>query len=79
MPRDLLSDQIGFVIRLDFEAAVVGPEIDRNADAGDAALVNLHASATFSVLQGEIAYHFCCLGPCDSKFHVCISLPEAIE
>lgn len=45
MPRDLLSDQIGFVVCLDFEAAVVGPEIDRNADAGDATLIDLHKSA----------------------------------
>jgi hypothetical protein len=41
MPGYLLSDHVGFVVRLDFEAAVVGPEVDGNADASDTALVDL--------------------------------------
>ena len=41
MPRDLLSDHVGFVVCLDLEAAVVGPEVNGNADASDAALVDL--------------------------------------
>jgi len=48
MPVHLLSDHVGFVIRLDLEAAVVGPEINGDADASDAALVNLpRVSAVF--------------------------------
>lgn len=45
MPEDLLSDHVGLVIGLDLEAAVVGPEVDRNANASDSALVNLRMSA----------------------------------
>ena len=45
MPRDLLSNQLGFVVRLGFEATVVGPEIDGIADASDTALVDLLMSA----------------------------------
>ena len=45
MPRDLLSDHVGFVVCLGLEAAVVGPEVDGNADASDTALVDLHMSA----------------------------------
>lgn len=45
MPGNLLSDHIGLVIGLDLEAAVVGPEVDRNADASDSALVDLRVSA----------------------------------
>lgn len=40
-PRDLLSYHINVVRRLQLEAAVVGPEVDRCADASDAALVYL--------------------------------------
>jgi hypothetical protein len=39
--RYLLSDHVGFVVCLDLEAAVVGPEVNGNADASDAALVDL--------------------------------------
>jgi len=39
--RYLLSNHLGFVVRLDLEAAVVGPEVNGNADASDAALVDL--------------------------------------
>lgn len=39
--RNLLSDHLGFVVCLDLEAAVVGPEVNGNADASDAALVDL--------------------------------------
>jgi hypothetical protein len=45
MPGDLLSDHIGFVVRLGLEATVVGPEVDRNADASDTTLVDLRVSA----------------------------------
>jgi hypothetical protein len=41
MPGNLLSDHVGFVVRLDLEAAVVGPEVDGNANASDTALVDL--------------------------------------
>ena len=50
MPRDLLSDHVGFVVCLGFEAAVVGPEVDGIADASDTALVDLHMSARFDMV-----------------------------
>ena len=50
MPGDLLSDHFGFVVRLGLEAAVVCPEVDRNADASDTALVDLHMSARFDMV-----------------------------
>lgn len=80
MPRDLLSDQFGFVVRLGFEATVVGPEIDGIADASDTALVDLHVSARSNVLLSSgCAHHLCCLRSRDRELHVCISLPEAVE
>lgn len=54
MPRDLLSDHVGFVVCLGFEAAVVGPEVDGIADASDTALVDLHMSARFDMLSRAI-------------------------
>ena len=79
MPRDLLSDHVGFVVCLGLEAAVVGPEVDGNADASDTALVDLHMSARSDVLSSDRAHHLCCLRSRNRKFHVCISLPEAVE
>lgn len=67
------------MVRLDFKAAVVGPEVDGDADAGDAALVDLHKLALSNMLPDDIAYHFCCLRSCNTKLHVCISLPETVE
>ena len=40
-----LSDHVRIVARVDLEAAVVGPEVDRRADTGDTALVDLHVSS----------------------------------
>ncbi len=37
----LLSDHVGVVARLDFEGAVVRPQVDRVGDAGDSSLVDL--------------------------------------
>lgn len=37
----LLSNDIVVMIRLDLESAVVGPEIYRGGDAGDASLIDL--------------------------------------
>jgi len=79
MPRDLLSDHVGFVVRLGFEAAVVGPEVDGIADASDTALVDLHMSAPSDMLLSDCAHHLCCLRSRNRKLHVCVSLPEAIE
>ena len=79
MPRDLLSDHVGFVVRLGLEAAVVGPEVDGNADASDTALVDLHMSAQFNMLLSNHAHHLCCLRSRNRELQVCISLPEAIE
>ena len=79
MPSDLLSDHVGFVVRLGFEAAVVGPEVDGIADASDTALVDLRVSAHSNLLLSNCAHHLCCLGSCNRKLHVCISLPEAVE
>jgi hypothetical protein len=68
------------VVRLGLEAAVVCPEVDRDADASDTALVYLHLLACAPNMPSvHRAYHFCCLRPCDRELHVCISLPEAIE
>ncbi len=39
---DLLPDHVGIVARVDLEAAVVGPEINRRADTGNTTLVDLH-------------------------------------
>ena len=77
--QDLLSDQFGFVVGLSLEAAVVGPEIDGNADASDTALVDLHMSARSNMLSTNYAHHLCCLRSRNRKFHVRISLPEAVE
>ena len=41
LPRYSLSDHIDVVVCLDLEAAVIGPEVNRYADACDAALVDL--------------------------------------
>lgn len=79
MPRDLLSDHLGFVVRLGLEATVVGPEIDGIADASDTALVDLHMSARSDMLSSGCAHHLCCLRSRDRELHVCISLPEAVE
>lgn len=40
-PEDLLSDDVCVMTRLDFEAAVVGPQVHGYADASDTALVDL--------------------------------------
>lgn len=40
-PEDLLSDDIRIMARFDFEAAVVGPQVNRYADASDTALIDL--------------------------------------
>jgi len=79
MPSDLLSDHVGFVVCLGLEAAVVGPEVDGNADASDTALVNLHLSARSNMLSSGCAHHLCCLRSSNRKLHVGISLPEAVE
>jgi hypothetical protein len=54
MPGYLLSDHVGFVVRLDFEAAVVGPEVDGNADASDTALVDLPRVSPIFVYTGDL-------------------------
>jgi len=54
MPGYLLSDHVGFVVRLDFEAAVVGPEVDGDADASDAALVDLPRVSPIFVYTGDV-------------------------
>lgn len=79
MPRDLLSDHVGFVVCLGLEAAVVGPEVGGNADASDTALVDLHMSARSDMLSSDCAHHLCCLRSRNREFHVRISLPEAVE
>lgn len=79
MPSDLLSDHVGFVVCLGLEAAVVGPEVDGNADASDTALVNLHSSARSNMLSSDCAHHLCCLRSRDRELHVGISLPEAVK
>lgn len=55
----LLSDHIGVVTCLDFEGAVVRPEVDGIGDAGDASLVD----------------HLCRLRPRDRELQVGIFLP----
>jgi len=45
-----LSDDVAIVACVDLEAAVVGPEVDRNSDTGYAALVYL---SRISVSTGE--------------------------
>lgn len=55
-PTNLLSDQVGFVVCLDFEAAVVGPEIHGDADASDTALVDLRMLAQFNVCRPDRVY-----------------------
>lgn len=42
LPVNLLSNHIRIVACLDFEATVVGPEIDGDADASDTTFVDLH-------------------------------------
>ena len=78
--RNLLSDHLGFVVCLDLEAAVVGPEVNGNADASDAALVDLAPCQLAScLLEACSAHHLCRLSPGNRKFQVCISLPESVE
>ena len=40
-PNNLLSDHVVIVTRINLEAAVIGPEVDRSADACDSALIHL--------------------------------------
>lgn len=49
MPGYLLSDHVGVVVGFHSKGTVVGPEIDRNADASDAALVDLQVSVLYLV------------------------------
>lgn len=79
MPLNLLSDQVGFVVCLDFEATVVRPEVDGNANARDAAFVDLHLSAQVIYPDSKLTHHLSRLRSCDRKLHIGISLPETVE
>lgn len=59
----LLSDHVRIVTGLDFEGAIVGPEVDRVGDAGHSSLVD----------------HLCRLGPRDRELEVCILFPVSEE
>jgi hypothetical protein len=54
MPGYLLSDHVGFVVGLDLEATVVGPEVNGNADASDAALIDLPSVSAVFVYSGHV-------------------------
>lgn len=75
----LLSDEIGFVVCLDFEAAVVRPKVDRNADTSEAAFVDLHVSAQVAYPDSKLTYHLSRLRSRDRKLHIGVSLPETVE
>lgn len=58
----LLSDQLRIMASLDFETAVVGPEIDRICYAGHTALVHLsHCEPSRTILQSALCVP--CLQP----------------
>ena len=46
LTTNLLSDHVGIVAGFDFEAAVLGPQIDGVGDTGDAPFVNLTLIST---------------------------------
>lgn len=77
----LLSNHICVMAGLNFEGAVVGPEIDGIPDAGDAALVHLWPVSTVPApRRHDVATHHLrrlCASYC--KFQICISLPEPVE
>lgn len=77
----LLSNDIVVVIRLDLEGAVVGPEVDRGGDAGNASLIDLEnrrSTMLTSLTPGEkclSTHHLGSLGPGHGKLQVGILLP----
>lgn len=54
LPSDLLSNHIWIMAGLDFEGTIVGPQIYRDANAGDSALINLRFSQYV-----RLAYRVC--------------------
>jgi hypothetical protein len=60
---NLLSNDIGVVACLDFEGAVVRPQVNGYTDTSYAALIN----------------HFSCLGASNTELHVGIFLPVSEE
>jgi len=81
-PANLLSDQVHVVVRLGLEVAVAGPQVDRYADAGDAALVHLFLTSTLrrlALLCHHSTYHVRRLCTRDSELEVGIFLPIPVE
>ena len=72
----LLSDHIRVMARLDFEGAVICPQVDRICDACYTSFVYLRMSTSFLYrFRTGIAYQLRSLGPGDRKLKVCIFLP----
>ena len=76
----LLSDHIRVMAGLDFEGAIVCPEVNRICDACYTSFVYLRRLASFLCwLQSGITYQLRSLGPRDGKFKICIFLPVSKE
>lgn len=78
LPSNLLSDYVCIVRGLDFEAAVVRPQVDGCTDTGDAAFIDLRARQHTSLLSRIVLYvshHLSRLRSCDRELEVGILLP----
>lgn len=72
----LLSDHIGVVAGLDFEGAIVGPQVNGIGDACYTSFIYLCMSAFFlGWLHSGTAYQLRSLSPRDGKLKVCIFFP----
>ena len=72
----LLSDHIGVVAGLDFEGAIVGPQVNGIGDACYASFIYLCMSAFFlGWLHCGTAYQLRGLGSRDGKLKICILFP----
>ena len=72
----LLSDHIGVMAGLDFEGAIICPQVNGIGDACYTSLVYLRMSASpLGWLRSGTAYQLCSLGPRNGKFEICIFFP----
>lgn len=79
--QNLLSSHICIVTRVDFEGAIIRPQVGRYTDAGNAALVDLCMliSLILPRLILNMLYHLSGLSPGNRKFQVRIFLPVSEE
>lgn len=72
----LLSDHVGVVTGLDFEGAVVCPEVDRVGDTSNTPFIDLPLMlASGTSKPAGAAHQLRSLRSSDGKFQICIFLP----